>query len=161
MLVKLSTNWYHLLLSPPNTIERNDPIYLLLSAYITQYASQRRVDKFATNATATTTKASSSKTKSSRVKSMSITHELCLEYVSMVYSLFEKVTDCAAACWASSGYNVAGCQALETQLRACMDAPVWALIVAEVQYLTSLNRGQNFRKRILSITTCHGCTQIL
>lgn len=29
-----------------------------------------------------------------------------------------------AACWASSGYNVAGCQALETQLRTCMDAPV-------------------------------------
>ncbi|KAA8575478.1 hypothetical protein EYC84_004631 [Monilinia fructicola] len=26
-------------------------------------------------------------------------------------------------CWASSGYNVAGCQALETQLRTCMDAP--------------------------------------
>ncbi|KAF8856850.1 mitochondrial ribosomal protein 10 [Acephala macrosclerotiorum] len=24
-------------------------------------------------------------------------------------------------CWASAGYNVAGCQALETQLRACMD----------------------------------------
>lgn len=28
------------------------------------------------------------------------------------------------ACWASSGYTAAGCQALETQLRACMDAPV-------------------------------------
>ncbi|KAL2349826.1 hypothetical protein BJ546DRAFT_1013981 [Cryomyces antarcticus] len=26
-------------------------------------------------------------------------------------------------CWASSGYSVAGCAALETQLRACMDAP--------------------------------------
>jgi hypothetical protein len=29
-----------------------------------------------------------------------------------------------AACWASAGYNVAGCQALETQLRTCMDTPV-------------------------------------
>lgn len=28
------------------------------------------------------------------------------------------------ACWASSGHSIAGCQALETQLRACMDAPV-------------------------------------
>ena len=28
------------------------------------------------------------------------------------------------ACWASAGYNVAGCQALETQLRVCMDTPV-------------------------------------
>ncbi|KAH8819933.1 hypothetical protein F5884DRAFT_762204 [Xylogone sp. PMI_703] len=26
-------------------------------------------------------------------------------------------------CWASAGYNVAGCAALESQLRACMDAP--------------------------------------
>ncbi|KKY13577.1 putative mitochondrial 37s ribosomal proteint [Diplodia seriata] len=26
-------------------------------------------------------------------------------------------------CWASSGYNVGGCAALETQLRACMDSP--------------------------------------
>lgn len=30
----------------------------------------------------------------------------------------------SAACWASSGYNVAGCAALENSLRACMDAPV-------------------------------------
>jgi len=29
-----------------------------------------------------------------------------------------------AACWASAGYNVAGCQALESQLRTCMDTPV-------------------------------------
>ena len=28
------------------------------------------------------------------------------------------------ACWASSGYNVEGCAALEQQLRVCMDAPV-------------------------------------
>lgn len=28
------------------------------------------------------------------------------------------------ACWASSGHTVAGCQAIETQLRACMDTPV-------------------------------------
>jgi hypothetical protein len=28
------------------------------------------------------------------------------------------------ACWASAGYGVSGCQALETQLRACMDTPV-------------------------------------
>lgn len=27
-------------------------------------------------------------------------------------------------CWASQGYSVAGCAALESQLRACMDAPV-------------------------------------
>ncbi|KFY88662.1 hypothetical protein V500_06203 [Pseudogymnoascus sp. VKM F-4518 (FW-2643)] len=27
-------------------------------------------------------------------------------------------------CWASSGYSVAGCTALETSLRACMDTPV-------------------------------------
>ncbi|KAH8670188.1 hypothetical protein BGZ60DRAFT_406860 [Tricladium varicosporioides] len=26
-------------------------------------------------------------------------------------------------CWASSGYTTAGCQALETQLRTCMDTP--------------------------------------
>ncbi|KAF2842091.1 mitochondrial ribosomal protein 10 [Patellaria atrata CBS 101060] len=26
-------------------------------------------------------------------------------------------------CWASSGYNLAGCALLEQQLRACMDAP--------------------------------------
>ncbi|KAF2089732.1 mitochondrial 37S ribosomal protein YmS-T, partial [Saccharata proteae CBS 121410] len=26
-------------------------------------------------------------------------------------------------CWASSGYSVQGCSALEQQLRACMDAP--------------------------------------
>ncbi|KAG9249233.1 hypothetical protein BJ878DRAFT_485328 [Calycina marina] len=26
-------------------------------------------------------------------------------------------------CWASAGYNVAGCQAIEMQLRQCMDAP--------------------------------------
>ncbi|KAN0090534.1 hypothetical protein V8E51_019113 [Hyaloscypha variabilis] len=26
-------------------------------------------------------------------------------------------------CWASSGYTAAGCAALETQLRACMDTP--------------------------------------
>ncbi|KAG4431813.1 hypothetical protein DL95DRAFT_434876 [Leptodontidium sp. 2 PMI_412] len=26
-------------------------------------------------------------------------------------------------CWASSGYTAAGCQAFETQLRACMDTP--------------------------------------
>ncbi|EON66888.1 hypothetical protein W97_06291 [Coniosporium apollinis CBS 100218] len=26
-------------------------------------------------------------------------------------------------CWASSGYDVAGCGVLEQQLRACMDAP--------------------------------------
>ncbi|KAG9239714.1 hypothetical protein BJ875DRAFT_447444 [Amylocarpus encephaloides] len=26
-------------------------------------------------------------------------------------------------CWASSGYNVAGCQVFETQLRTCMDTP--------------------------------------
>lgn len=30
----------------------------------------------------------------------------------------------SAACWASSGYNVAGCAALESSLRACMDTPV-------------------------------------
>jgi hypothetical protein len=30
----------------------------------------------------------------------------------------------SVACWASSGYNVAGCAALENSLRACMDAPV-------------------------------------
>jgi len=29
-----------------------------------------------------------------------------------------------AACWASSGYSVQGCSALETALRACMDTPV-------------------------------------
>ena len=29
-----------------------------------------------------------------------------------------------AACWASSGHTIAGCQALENQLRTCMDAPV-------------------------------------
>lgn len=28
------------------------------------------------------------------------------------------------ACWASSGYSVAGCAVLESSLRACMDAPV-------------------------------------
>ncbi|PSS24972.1 hypothetical protein M430DRAFT_133051 [Amorphotheca resinae ATCC 22711] len=27
------------------------------------------------------------------------------------------------SCWASAGFNVAGCQAVEAQLRACMDAP--------------------------------------
>ncbi|EKG13044.1 Ribosomal protein MRP10 mitochondrial [Macrophomina phaseolina MS6] len=26
-------------------------------------------------------------------------------------------------CWASQGYSVAGCSAVEQQLRACMDAP--------------------------------------
>ncbi|KAH8594794.1 hypothetical protein B0O99DRAFT_624730 [Bisporella sp. PMI_857] len=26
-------------------------------------------------------------------------------------------------CWASAGYNVEGCQAVETQLRMCMDGP--------------------------------------
>ncbi|KIN03605.1 hypothetical protein OIDMADRAFT_17948 [Oidiodendron maius Zn] len=26
-------------------------------------------------------------------------------------------------CWASSGHTIAGCQALENQLRTCMDAP--------------------------------------
>ncbi|OBT88771.1 hypothetical protein VE02_02390 [Pseudogymnoascus sp. 03VT05] len=26
-------------------------------------------------------------------------------------------------CWASSGYSVAGCTALETSLRVCMDTP--------------------------------------
>ena len=30
----------------------------------------------------------------------------------------------STACWASAGYTSAGCQALETQLRTCMDAPV-------------------------------------
>ncbi len=28
------------------------------------------------------------------------------------------------ACWASAGHNIAGCAAVEEQLRACMDAPV-------------------------------------
>ncbi|KAI4592320.1 40S ribosomal protein mrp10 [Pestalotiopsis sp. IQ-011] len=27
------------------------------------------------------------------------------------------------ACWASSGYNTAGCSAMEQALRACMDGP--------------------------------------
>ncbi|KOS20250.1 37S ribosomal protein MRP10 [Escovopsis weberi] len=27
------------------------------------------------------------------------------------------------ACWASAGFNVAGCAAIETQLRQCMDGP--------------------------------------
>ncbi|KAH7312729.1 37S ribosomal protein Mrp10 [Stachybotrys elegans] len=27
------------------------------------------------------------------------------------------------ACWASAGYNAAGCAAVENQLRACMDGP--------------------------------------
>ncbi|KAG5978292.1 hypothetical protein E4U55_006294 [Claviceps digitariae] len=27
------------------------------------------------------------------------------------------------ACWASAGYNSAGCAAIETQLRRCMDEP--------------------------------------
>lgn len=27
------------------------------------------------------------------------------------------------ACWASAGYNAAGCAAIETQLRQCMDGP--------------------------------------
>ncbi|RKF58973.1 37S ribosomal protein mrp10, mitochondrial [Erysiphe neolycopersici] len=26
-------------------------------------------------------------------------------------------------CWASNGFNVVGCQNLETQLRSCMDTP--------------------------------------
>ncbi|PKK43974.1 hypothetical protein CI102_12997, partial [Trichoderma harzianum] len=28
-----------------------------------------------------------------------------------------------AACWASAGYNAAGCAAIENQLRKCMDGP--------------------------------------
>lgn len=28
------------------------------------------------------------------------------------------------ACWASAGHGISGCQALETQLRTCMDTPV-------------------------------------
>ncbi|KAL2752411.1 hypothetical protein ACRALDRAFT_1077703 [Sodiomyces alcalophilus JCM 7366] len=28
------------------------------------------------------------------------------------------------ACWASAGYNTAGCAALENALRTCMDAPL-------------------------------------
>ncbi|KAI9896524.1 hypothetical protein N3K66_008696 [Trichothecium roseum] len=27
------------------------------------------------------------------------------------------------ACWASAGYNAAGCMAIENQLRQCMDGP--------------------------------------
>lgn len=33
------------------------------------------------------------------------------------------VTPSTTACWASAGYNAAGCAALETQLRQCMDGP--------------------------------------
>lgn len=29
----------------------------------------------------------------------------------------------STACWASSGYNTAGCSAMEQALRACMDGP--------------------------------------
>ena len=34
-----------------------------------------------------------------------------------------------AGCWASSGHSIAGCAALEQQLRACMDAPVCFLLI--------------------------------
>jgi hypothetical protein len=36
-------------------------------------------------------------------------------------------------CWASSGYNVQGCAALEQQLRACMDAPVSYLAICSLE----------------------------
>lgn len=42
-----------------------------------------------------------------------------------------------------------------------MDTPVWFLTNAIVQHLTSWNRDRNRRRRIPSITTYHGCTQIL
>jgi hypothetical protein len=35
-------------------------------------------------------------------------------------------------CWASSGYNVQGCAALEQQLRACMDAPVGSRVTITI-----------------------------
>ncbi|TVY54706.1 37S ribosomal protein MRP10, mitochondrial [Lachnellula cervina] len=44
----------------------------------------------------------------------------CLALMSSVLNLR---ADKTIACWASSGYNVAGCQAFETQLRTCMDTP--------------------------------------
>jgi hypothetical protein len=51
-------------------------------------------------------------------------HELSSQYGSLSPLLRKLVADGFTACWASSGYTAAGCQALETQLRACMDAPV-------------------------------------
>jgi len=57
-------------------------------------------------------------------------HELCSEYfpppLLSLPQLFRALADWEShlACWASSGYTAAGCQALETQLRTCMDTPV-------------------------------------
>jgi hypothetical protein len=50
-------------------------------------------------------------------------HELGFEYVKKAINTRTRLIS-FAACWASSGYNVAGCAALETQLRTCMDTPV-------------------------------------
>jgi len=62
------------------------------------------------------------------------------------------------ACWASSGYNVAGCQALETQLRACMDTKVGYNVQNTLKWrLTSMScRGPKIRSRITSITIYQG-----
>lgn len=61
----------------------------------------------------------------------------CLSIMSSVLSALPRplqyhlrITNWHTACWASSGYNIAGCQALETQLRACMDTPVSLLIIS-------------------------------
>jgi hypothetical protein len=50
------------------------------------------------------------------------------------HSFISSISDAETiACWASSGYNVAGCQALETQLRTCMDTPVSSLFLPRNQ----------------------------
>lgn len=58
---------------------------------------------------------------------MSGDHDLRLgyEFLNSSCCFFNALTtSIVAGCWASSGYNIAGCAALEQQLRACMDTPV-------------------------------------
>ncbi|KAK5989492.1 hypothetical protein PT974_11015 [Cladobotryum mycophilum] len=50
----------------------------------------------------------------------------CIAIMSSVlgaYNLLALYKKKTASCWASAGYNAAGCAAIENQLRKCMDGP--------------------------------------
>ena len=55
------------------------------------------------------------------VLGMPLPPDLQLRYVR--FDNQKKLTSCELACWASAGYNAAGCMAIENQLRQCMDGP--------------------------------------
>lgn len=63
-------------------------------------------------------------------------------------------------CWASSGYNLAGCAQLEQKLRQCMDAPVRReATLLFMRHTYNPLSGNPIKGRTTSTTTCRGCTR--